>query len=170
MNKETVLVTIEAALPSFADLKKILNDIRDVGVGSEDEIEEMFTEWGVSEIVKALKLADDAYYTEGQRHNLTSGQLATVQSIFVDGVYDAYFDYLKANYPSNPYLKKVGAPVQKSAQKEKLPFYLGSLDKVKPNTVDRWLEKNPGPVGYSGIYRDYTSVLYSSHKAQYRRF
>lgn len=46
----------------------------------------------------------------------------------------------------NQKVKNVGADVN-GKEKVKLPYYMGSLDKVKPSTTefDKWIEKYGGP-------------------------
>lgn len=64
-----------------------------------------------------------------------------------DAKYDRYRDMLARSAPDHPYLKKVGAPVAKTARgerarsrKEALPFMIGSLDKTRPADLPRWME------------------------------
>jgi NAD-dependent DNA ligase len=63
-------------------------------------------------------------------------------------VSDQLFDYVNEYYQEKykPKVKSVGADV-KSKDKVKLPYYMGSLDKVKPSTTefDKWIEKYTGP-------------------------
>ncbi len=61
-----------------------------------------------------------------------------------DRVFDLVEDELKRRDPKNPLLKLVGTPPPLKA-KVKLPFYLPSLDKVKADTVDKWIERHSGP-------------------------
>lgn len=65
-----------------------------------------------------------------------------------DAKWDKYRDMLARGMPDHPYLKKIGAPVAKTAKgerarsrKEALPFTVGSLDKVRPADLPRWMEK-----------------------------
>jgi NAD-dependent DNA ligase len=77
------------------------------------------------EVVRLLKKANDAYRTKGE-------------PIMSDDMYDMIMEHLEGVNPSNPFLKKVGdAPASKV--KAKLPFYMGSLDKIK--TDERLIEK-----------------------------
>ena len=85
------------------------------------------------EIVGILTDADEAFFN-------------TNKTIFSDDIYDIVKGYLKKKDPKNPYLKKVGAEI--IFNKEKLPYYLGSLDKIKDNEKEiiKWRNK------YSGSY------------------
>ena len=62
-----------------------------------------------------------------------------------DAEYDLLMDKLKEIDPKNKLLKKVGAEVH-SKDKVKLPFYMGSMDKIKPDTGDlqKWTKKYKG--------------------------
>lgn len=59
--------------------------------------------------------------------------------MMTDTEYDILKDQVKKLYPNDPYFKTVGAPVFKG-KKVDLPFVLGSLDKMKSDTVEKWLE------------------------------
>lgn len=65
-------------------------------------------------------------------------------TIFTDDMYDIIKDYLREKDPKNAYLKKVGANIE--FNKEKLPYYMGSLDKIKDSEKDilKWQEKYKG--------------------------
>jgi DNA ligase (NAD+) len=61
---------------------------------------------------------------------------------------DQLFDYVNEYYQDKykPKVKSVGTDV-KEKEKVKLPYYMGSLDKVKPSTTefDKWIGKYTGP-------------------------
>jgi NAD-dependent DNA ligase len=75
-----------------------------------------------------LEKAIDAYYNSDKQ-------------LITDATYDILWQCLEERDSGNEILKKVGAPVSKE-EKVKLPYYLGSLDKVKPNekSLTKWLE------------------------------
>jgi NAD-dependent DNA ligase len=83
------------------------------------------------EIVKVLEEADEAFFN-------------TNETLLSDDIYDIVKNYLRKKDPKNPYLKKVGAEI--TFNKEKLPYYLGSLDKIKDNEAEiiKWKTKYPG--------------------------
>jgi DNA ligase (NAD+) len=66
-------------------------------------------------------------------------------------VSDQLFDYIKDFYEKNFNKNKtviIGAPVlEKQTGKFKLPYFMGSLDKIKPSTnaFNKWIEKYSGP-------------------------
>lgn len=83
----------------------------------------------IKQIITILDKADNAYYN-------------TNKSLFSDNVYDSILDELRLRNPRHKRLKKVGSPIAiKTKGKVKLSHYLGSLDKLKPETVDKWLNK-----------------------------
>ena len=92
----------------------------------------------IKQLVADIKAASDFYYN--------SGKFATIRGKKItDAVFDTMVDRLKELDPTNPQLKKIGAPIVK--QKVKLPFFMGSLDKIKPETgaVSTWASRFPGP-------------------------
>jgi NAD-dependent DNA ligase len=79
----------------------------------------------------SLKLyLDDFYYN-------------TSKSIISDELYDVLKSLLTTRDPL--YVPPIGAKIRSNQNKAKLPFYMGSLDKITPadqKELDRWLEKN----------------------------
>ena len=93
----------------------------------------------ITELVKILKESDKAYHDNGTM-------------ILTDLQYDILKDRLKEIAPKNAYLKKVGyKPPDKF--KVKLPYYLGSQDKIKyedesKKELDKWKVKYDNPSEY----------------------
>ena len=60
-----------------------------------------------------------------------------------DEFFDTLVDELKRKNRDSKILKNIGAPVREDVVKAKLPIWLGSLDKVKPDSRDLslWLER-----------------------------
>ena len=74
----------------------------------------------IDQLVSHLKKASDAYY------NGTNGPIMS------DDEYDALREKLEDICPMHPFLKQVGAPIEKGAVK--LPYKMASLNKIKPDT------------------------------------
>jgi len=81
------------------------------------------------------------------------------QPVMTDNEYDILEDYIKEKYPDNQAFKQIGAPVTKN--KVTLPYFMGSMDKIKPDTnaLQIWKAKYKGPYvlsckldGVSGLY------------------
>src|ERR1700744_2630035 len=86
----------------------------------------------VTELEKTLRYLSNKYYNTGK-------------SVVSDEIFDLLKDVLKERDPANPFLGEIGAPINKS--KVKLPFPMGSLDKIKPETkeLEKWINKYEGP-------------------------
>jgi len=84
------------------------------------------------ETLHSMKLfADDMYYNEGK------------DSGFSDDQYDMLKDSLKRRDPD--YIVPVGAKIRDGENRSKLPFWLGSMDKFKPedsSEIDKWMSHN----------------------------
>jgi len=80
-------------------------------------------------MIRTLKEHDDAYY---------NGDVE-----ITDADYDDLKDKARAIRPDHPYFDDIGAPI--SGKKVDLPFVLGSLHKKKTDTIEKWIEKHPGP-------------------------
>lgn len=90
-----------------------------------------------SELVKILKNADKAYFNSGK-------------AILTDYEYDEIKDYFKEKYPKNAYLKEIGFKPHDKL-KVKLPYFLGSQDKIKyedKKELNSWILKYHKPLEY----------------------
>jgi len=76
-------------------------------------------------ILEQLKQYDKEYYNE----DVTT---------LTDTEYDLLKEQAKSEFPNDQYFKTVGASVD--GEKVKLPFVLGSLDKVKSDTVEKFVK------------------------------
>jgi NAD-dependent DNA ligase len=81
--------------------------------------------------------------------------------LLTDSEYDIIKDYFEIKYPESysSWSKEIGAPVEKN--KATLPYQMGSMDKIKPDTNEilNWTKKFKGPYvlsckldGVSGLY------------------
>lgn len=91
----------------------------------------------IENIIRLIKYADDKYYSKNT-------------NVMTDEEYDLLIDYIKKKDPDNNIFNQIGAPIKKD--KIILPYYMGSMDKIKP-TDPKFLEKfknlYPGPYIYS---------------------
>jgi DNA ligase (NAD+) len=78
-----------------------------------------------------------------------------------DEIYDEYIDALREKKPTSRFLREIGAPVRDELEKVALPLWMGSMNKVKPNSkeLDRWLKKFKGPY-FCSAKLDGMSCLY----------
>lgn len=104
---------------------------------------------------------------------------STDKEIISDDTFDIIQDILKAKDPNNPALKKVGSDVAE-INDVKLPYYMGSMDKIKPDTKEltRYLGHYKGPYvisekldGLSGLLvinlENFKTTLYSRGGGDY---
>jgi DNA ligase (NAD+) len=97
-------------------------------------------------IKKTIDYLSDKYYNKNE--SLVSDQL---------------FDYIKEFYEKNYNQKvEVGAPIKSTNGKVKLPYYMGSLDKIKPSTgtFNKWISDYPGPYVISYKLDGISAMLY----------
>ncbi len=85
----------------------------------------------VNELVDVLTYLSDKYYNGGK-------------SVLPDKVFDGMIEILEKKDKTNKLLSKIGAKTKRSV---KLPYYTGSLDKIKPDSdvVDKWSMRYQGP-------------------------
>ena len=83
------------------------------------------------QLASIIREANKAYYTDFP--------------LMTDNEYDIIKEFIEEKYPNNNVLEEIGAPVTKN--KVKLPYYMGSMEKIKPDTkaLDDWKKKYSGP-------------------------
>jgi NAD-dependent DNA ligase len=66
--------------------------------------------------------------------------------LFSDQLYDIIKEYLEKRNPKHPILKAIGAAIGVDERKEELPYFLGSLDKIKTDdkVLNKWISSHPG--------------------------
>ena len=123
-----------------SELKKISDDPNNYG-----------NTMNIQELKNLLVYAKDKYYND--------------KEIFDDYVFDTLEDILRTKSPNNPYFKMIGAPILKSTSKVKLPYNLGSMDKIKPNTkeLSRYLTNFKGPYCISEKLDGLSGLLVYNH-------
>jgi len=79
--------------------------------------------------------------------------------LMTDNEYDIIKEFIEKKYPNNQSIQQIGAPISKN--KVLLPYPMGSMDKIKPDTnaLNNWMSKYSGPYvlsckldGVSGLY------------------
>lgn len=82
--------------------------------------------------------------------------------IISDDLFDQIVAHLKILNPVHPVLKKIGAPVANDNRKEPLPYFMGSLDKIKTDqkVLDKWKVKYTGPYVCSDKLDGNSALLY----------
>lgn len=83
------------------------------------------------------------------------------ESVLSDNQYDIVKEFIEKKYPNNKVVSEIGAPVEKN--KVTLPYLMGSMDKIKPDTqaLTRWSAKYTGPYILS-CKLDGISALYTT--------
>jgi NAD-dependent DNA ligase len=105
-----------------------------------------------SKLEKILRDLSSEYYNKG-----------------ISLVSDEIFDFLKEKLeeidPLNDFLNEVGAPIGEK-EKVKLPYPMGSLDKIKPSTneLEKWKDSYKGPYVISDKLDGISAQLYITEK------
>lgn len=96
--------------------------------------EKIAKETSIKNLELFIKKANKAYYNTGQ-------------PIVNDVCYDIIIDIFRKRNPNNKILNMIGAPIRNDIVKLQLPFWMGSMDKVKPNTreLENWLGRHHPP-------------------------
>ncbi len=98
-----------------------------------------------NQLSSILREANKAYYNQ--------------QPFMTDNEFDIVKEYIEKKYPSNKAIVEIGAQVERN--KVALPYPMGSMDKIKPDTgaLANWMAKYRGPYllsckldGVSGLY------------------
>jgi DNA 3'-phosphatase len=82
------------------------------------------------DIIAFLMKADDAFFNDNE-------------DLIKDDIYDIIKDHVRAKYPNDKYFKRIGADVK---NKVVLPYYMGSLNKIKDSEeeIAKYKAKFPG--------------------------
>jgi NAD-dependent DNA ligase/predicted flap endonuclease-1-like 5' DNA nuclease len=116
----------------------IANDFKKNGITLLEKLNE-------NQLSALLREANKAYYNQ--------------TPFMTDNEYDIVKEYIESRYPSNKAIVEIGAQVERN--KVTLPYPMGSMDKIKPDTnaLVNWMAKYKGPYllsckldGVSGLY------------------
>ena len=163
-----IVITNDSTIKKKRTTKKAIknnsNSIDNTKMQQEKHIQ--LTESDIKNMILSFKLKGITYLETVNETNLVSMlELAneyyrnTNTTLMTDNEYDILEDYIREKYPNNVVLKKIGAKVSKN--KVKLPYSMGSMDKIKPDTgaLSSWCSKYKGPYvlsckldGVSGLY------------------
>jgi NAD-dependent DNA ligase len=122
----------------------VANDFKKNGISVLEQLNE-------NQLSSILREANKAYYNE--------------QPFMTDNEYDIVKEFIEKKYPSNTAIHEIGASVQRN--KVALPYPMGSMDKIKPDTgaLASWIAKYRGPYvlsckldGVSGLYTTEGSI------------
>jgi NAD-dependent DNA ligase len=100
-----------------------------------------------NQLASMLREANKAYYNQ--------------EPFMTDNEYDIVKEFMEKKYPSNQVINEIGAPIESGSRKVTLPYLMGSMDKIKPDTgvLANWMSKYKGPYilsckldGVSGLY------------------
>ncbi|CAH6421855.1 NAD-dependent DNA ligase [uncultured virus] len=88
----------------------------------------------------------------------------TKESLVPDEIFDIIKNVLEERDPKNLFLKEVGSPISKN--KVKLPYFMPSLNKIKPSTnlILSWLEEYKGPYVVSDKLDGVSALLVKTKK------
>jgi NAD-dependent DNA ligase len=120
------------------EVVKIINNFKKNGISVIEGLNE-------NQLSSILREANKAYYNE--------------DPLMTDNEYDIVKDFVDIKYPNNQVVLEIGAPVERN--KVTLPYLMGSMDKIKPDTtaLSNWTKKYKGPYvlsckldGVSGLY------------------
>jgi NAD-dependent DNA ligase len=134
VSKKTMIIKDE----TYKSMLMVAEDFKKIGISVLDELNE-------KQLADLLREANKAYYNE--------------EPFFTDNQYDIVKDYVEAKYPTNQVIHEIGAAVERN--KVTLPYPMGSMDKIKPDTsaLANWTAKFTGPYvlsckldGVSGLY------------------
>jgi NAD-dependent DNA ligase len=102
-------------------------------INESEDIFDTIQKLSIDDMEKVLIFASDKYYND--------------EPVITDSLFDMIRDFLQLKSPKSKVLKQIGAMPKADKSKVKLPYYLGSMDKIKPpsNKLDNWCDKYNAP-------------------------
>ena len=88
------------------------------------------------------------------------------ESIISDDIYDLLYDIVKKELPEDSFFKKIGS--LSTSKKIKLPYFMGSMNKIKPtdlNILHKWNITYKGPYCYSEKLDGVSSLFIIENKS-----
>lgn len=134
------------------EIKSHINHFKSNGIS-------YLTQLNETTIERIIEELNDTYY------NLNSSDETNQIPLLTDEQYDIIKNYMETTYPKNKIIRKVGAtPIQKN--KVKLPYYMPSMNKIKPDTnqLQQWKMKYNNSSYVLSVKLDGISGLYTIHE------
>jgi NAD-dependent DNA ligase len=113
---------------TFKEMDKLMIKISKL---SGENLDKYLKTENIDKLYELKEILDDKYYN-------------TSETLFTDDQYDMLKESLMKR--DKKFIDKVGARIREDDNRVKLPFWLGSVDKIKPedsNKLAIWLKKNP---------------------------
>ena len=138
--KKIMIVEDEIVDETYNSMLMVAEDFKKNGISVLEQLNE-------KQLSDLLREANKAYYNE--------------EPFFTDNQYDIVKEFVEAKYPLNQVIHEIGAPPEGKRNKVILPYPMGSMDKIKPDTnaLANWTAKFTGPYvlsckldGVSGLY------------------
>nr|QBK89153.1 MAG: NAD-dependent DNA ligase [Mimivirus LCMiAC02] len=111
----------------------------------------------ITKLVKILRKLSFQYYNKDK-------------PLVPDKIYDILRNVLEKRDSKHPFLSEIGAPITK--EKVKLPYYMPSLDKIKPDTnkINNWLKKYEGPYVLSDKLDGVSALLILDEEDEFKMY
>ena len=121
---------MKVSLKEMLDAKKKKDDVDDIYVKLSENPIPILESKTEDEIANILRKASFEYYKGSP--------------VLTDDIFDIIVDYLQKKNPKHPVLKEIGA--ETFGKKVELPYFMGSLDKVRENesSLNKWKSKYTG--------------------------
>src|SRR5271166_7194820 len=129
-------------------------------------IEKINKSKSIWEIIPSLTIEDIEFILTKSSDNYYN----TGEELIFDKNFDILLDLLKEKNPKSKFLQSIGAPIK--GKKVLLPFWMGSMDKIKYDEVSlcKWLKKNKGPYLISDKLDGISTLLVKSSRGELKLY